>query len=184
MAKKLQSPLNGFKRVLVMETVRLKTPVTKNDISRLEKGTKVLITGYVYMARDAAHKRMIEALEKGEKLPFDLKDQVIYYAGPCPDKPGQIIGSCGPTTSQRMDVYTPTLLDLGLSVMIGKGERSETVVSSIKRNNAVYLGATGGAGALLAKSIKAQEIIAYNDLGAEALRKLYVEDFPAIVLVK
>ena len=167
-----------------METVKLKTPVTKEDILKLEAGMKVLITGEIYMARDAAHKRMIEALDKGEKLPFDLKDQTIYYAGPCPNKPGQVIGSCGPTTSCRMDAYAPRLLDLGLSVMIGKGERSDEVVASTKKNGAVYLGATGGAGALLAKAIKAQEVLAYEDLGAEALRKLYVEDFPAIVLIK
>lgn len=167
-----------------METVKLKTPVTKEDILKLEAGMKVLITGEIYMARDAAHKRMIEALDKGEKLPFDLKDQTIYYAGPCPNKPGQVIGSCGPTTSCRMDAYAPRLLDLGLSVMIGKGERSDEVVASTKKNGAVYLGATGGAGALLSKAIKAQEVLAYEDLGAEALRKLYVEDFPAIVLIK
>ena len=167
-----------------MKTVKLNTPVTKADIAQLEVGTKVLITGYIFMARDAAHKRIIEALHNGEKLPFELKEQVIYYAGPCPEKPGQVIGSCGPTTSCRMDAYAPELLDLGLSVMIGKGERSDKVVSSIRKNGAMYLGATGGAGALLAKSVKSQEILAYDDLGAEALRKLYVENFPAIVLIK
>lgn len=167
-----------------METVKLNTPVTKDDIAQLKVGTKVLITGYIYMARDAAHKRMTEALKRGETLPFELKDQVIYYAGPCPEKPGQVIGSCGPTTSCRMDAYAPELLDLGLSVMIGKGERNDEVVSSIRKNGAMYLGATGGAGALLAKAIKEQEILAYEDLGAEALRKLRVENFPAIVLVK
>ncbi|MBQ7039882.1 MAG: Fe-S-containing hydro-lyase [Clostridia bacterium] len=167
-----------------METVKLTTPITKDTIKTLCAGTKVLITGDIYMARDAAHKRMTEALDNGEKLPFELKDQVIYYAGPCPNKPGQVIGSCGPTTSCRMDAYAPRLLDLGLSVMIGKGERNDEVIASTRKNGAMYLGATGGAGALLAKSIKAQEIIAYDDLGAEALRKLYVEDFPAIVLIK
>ncbi|MBR4030918.1 MAG: Fe-S-containing hydro-lyase [Clostridia bacterium] len=167
-----------------MKTIPIKTPVSKEDVEKMSTGDKVLISGYIYMARDAAHKRMIETLNKGDNLPFDVSNQVIYYAGPCPNKPGQVIGSCGPTTSYRMDAYTPTLLDLGLKVMIGKGERSEDVVTSIKKNGAVYLGATGGAGALLAKSIKSQEIIAYDDLGAEALRKLYVEDFPAIVLVK
>ncbi len=166
-----------------METVTLKTPLSKADISDLKPGMKVYLTGYIYMARDAAHKRMIESLKKGEPLPFDVKDQVIYYAGPCPNKPGQIIGSCGPTTSCRMDAYAPYLLDLGLSAMIGKGERSDEVVASIHKNGATYLGATGGAGALLAKCIQSQEIIAYEDLGAEALRKLYVEDFPAIVLI-
>ncbi len=167
-----------------METVRLNTPISKEDIKLLKCGMKVLITGYIYMARDAAHKRMIEALQKGEKLPFEVENQTIYYAGPCPNKPGQVIGSCGPTTSCRMDAYAPTLLDLGLTVMIGKGERNQEVLQSIAKNGALYLGATGGAGALLAKSIKSQEIVAYEDLGAEALRKLYVEDFPAIVLVK
>lgn len=167
-----------------MKTVKLNTPVTKADIAQLEVGTKVLITGYIFMARDAAHKRMTEALHNGEKLPFELKEQVIYYAGPCPEKPGQVIGSCGPTTSCRMDSYAPELLELGLSVMIGKGERNDEVVSSIRKNGAMYLGATGGAGALLAKSVKSQEILAYDDLGAEALRKLYVENFPAIVLIK
>ena len=167
-----------------MQNVKLKTPVLKSEIEKLAEGQKVLITGYIYMARDAAHKRIIEALDKGEELPFDVSNQVIYYAGPCPSKEGHIIGSCGPTTSCRMDAYTPKLLNLGLSAMIGKGERSEEVICSIKENGAVYLGATGGAGALLAKKIKSQEIIAYEDLGAEALRKLYVEDFPVIVLSK
>ena len=166
-----------------METATLKTPLSKTDVSSLKPGMKVYLTGYIYMARDAAHKRMIESLKKGEPLPFDVKDQVIYYAGPCPNKPGQVIGSCGPTTSCRTDAYAPYLLDLGLSAMIGKGERSEEVVASIHKNGATYLGATGGAGALLAKCIKSQEIIAYEDLGAEALRKLYVENFPAIVLI-
>lgn len=166
-----------------METVRLTTPVQKEAIVGLKPGMKVLITGYIYMARDAAHKRMVEALDRGEELPFDVKDQVIYYAGPCPNKPGQVIGSCGPTTSCRMDAYAPRLLDLGLRAMIGKGERSDAVVDSMRKNHAVYLGATGGAGALLAKSIQSQEILAYEDLGAEALRKLYVKDFPVIVLL-
>lgn len=167
-----------------METVKLSTPLSEKDILDLSAGTKVLITGYIYMARDAAHKRMTEAIDNGEQLPFDIKDQVIYYAGPCPNKPGQIIGSCGPTTSYRMDPYTPKLLELGLRGMIGKGERSDDVVASIKKNKSIYFAATGGAGALLAKCIKSQEIIAYADLGAEALRKLYVEDFPAIVIIK
>ena len=163
---------------------KLTLPLTKSGLKNLKSGDTVLITGTIYTARDAAHKRMTEEYEKSGKFPIDLNGQIIYYAGPCPNKPGQVIGSCGPTTSYRMDAYTPTLLNLGLKVMIGKGERSLEVVESIKKNGAVYLGATGGAGALLAKSIKSQEIIAYDDLGAEALRKLYVEDFPAIVLVK
>lgn len=136
------------------------------------------------MARDAAHKRMVEAVRRGEKFPFDIENQIIYFAGPCPAKPGAVIGSCGPTTSYRMDAYSPFLLDRGLKGMIGKGERNEEVTESIRKNKAVYFGATGGAGALLAKCIKSQEIIAYEDLGAEALRKLYVENFPVIVLIK
>ena len=166
-----------------METVNLTTPISKETISKLKPGMKVLITGYIYMARDAAHKRMIETLDNGKPLPFEIENQVIYYAGPCPNKPGQVIGSCGPTTSCRMDAYAPRLLDLGLSVMIGKGERSAEVIDSIHKNGAAYFGATGGAGALLAKCIQSQEILAYEDLGAEALRKLYVINFPAIVLI-
>ena len=162
----------------------ISAPITKEQIADLKAGDYVYITGTIYTARDAAHKRMIEALQRGEKLPFEMENQTIYYAGPCPNKPGQVIGSCGPTTRCRLDAYAPTLLDLGLTVMIGKGERSAEVIDSIHKNGALYLGATGGAGALLAKSIKSQQVIAYEDLGAEALRKLYVEDFPAIVLEK
>lgn len=164
--------------------INLTVPLTDEVIKKLEVGQRCFITGTVYMARDAAHKRMIESLEKGEKLPFDVDGQIIYYAGPCPAKPGKVIGSCGPTTSYRMDAYSPYLVNLGLKGMIGKGKRSENVISNIKENNAVYFGATGGAGALLSKCIKKQEIIAYEDLGAEALRKLYVEKFPVIVLEK
>lgn len=167
-----------------MKIHKITTPLTKNKIKDFEIHDKVLISGVIYMARDAAHKRMINALDNGEDLPFDVKDQVIYYAGPCPAKPGKVIGSCGPTTSCRMDAYAPRLLDLGLTGMIGKGERNDEVVQSVKNNGCVYLGATGGAGALLSKCILSQEIIAYDDLGAEALRKLYVEDFPVTVLLK
>ena len=167
-----------------MKIHKITTPLTKNDIKEFEIYDKVLISGVIYMARDAAHKRMVATLDNGEDLPFDIKDQVIYYAGPCPAKPGNVIGSCGPTTSCRMDAYAPRLLDLGLTGMIGKGERNDEVVQSVKNNGCVYLGATGGAGALLSKCIMSQEIIAYEDLGAEALRKLYVKDFPVTVLLK
>jgi fumarate hydratase subunit beta len=167
-----------------MEIKRISAPLDKQAVKELNKLDKVLITGYIYMARDAAHKKMVEALDRGESLPFDIKNQIIYYAGPCPAKPGEVIGSCGPTTSGRMDAYAPRLLSLGLSGMIGKGERNDEVTASTIKNGAVYFGATGGAGALLARAIKKQEIIAYEELGAEALRRLYVEDFPAIVLIK
>ncbi|MBO5454010.1 MAG: Fe-S-containing hydro-lyase [Clostridia bacterium] len=162
----------------------INTPLTGEVTSALQEGQRCYITGTVYMARDAAHKRMVEAVRRGEKFPFDIENQIIYFAGPCPAKPGAVIGSCGPTTSYRMDAYSPFLLDRGLKGMIGKGERNEEVTESIRKNKAVYFGATGGAGALLAKCIKSQEIIAYEDLGAEALRKLYVENFPVIVLIK
>lgn len=167
-----------------MDTINIKTPISKSDIAKFNVGDKVLITGHIYMARDAAHKRMIETISKGEKLPFEIENQIIYYAGPCPAKPGEVIGSCGPTTSGRMDRYTPCLLDMGLLGMIGKGSRNNEVVSSINKNGAVYFGAIGGIGALLSEKIKSQQVIAYDDLGAEALRKLYVEDFPVTVLVK
>ena len=167
-----------------MNVHKITTPLNKSDISNFEILDKVYITGTIYMARDAAHKRMYQAILDNKELPFDIKDQIIYYAGPCPAKEGQVIGSCGPTTSSRMDFYTPKLLELGLIGMIGKGERNEEVKKSIKANDAVYFGATGGAGALLSKCIKKQEIIAYEDLGAEALRQLYVEDFPVTVLLK
>lgn len=140
------------------------------------------LTGTIYTARDAAHKRMYEALEKGEELPLEMKDNVIYYMGPSPAREGRPIGSAGPTTASRMDKYAPALLDLGLTGMIGKGKRSETVKEAIIRNGAVYFAAVGGAGALLAGSIKASEVIAYDDLGTEAVRKLEVENFPVIVV--
>ena len=167
-----------------IEPLYINTPLTEDITATLKEGQRCYITGTVYMARDAAHKRMVEAVKNGEDFPFDIKNQIIYFAGPCPAKPGAVIGSCGPTTSYRMDAYSSFLLDRGLKGMIGKGERNEEVTESIKKNKAVYFGATGGAGALLAKCIKSQEIIAYEDLGAEALRKLYVENFPVIVLIK
>lgn len=161
---------------------KLKTPLKNEDLEKLKIGDKVLISGYIYTGRDAAHKKFIESLDKGEKLPFEIKGAVIYYVGPSPEKPGEVIGSAGPTTSYRMDSFAPRLLDLGLKAMIGKGKREKAVIDSCKKNNAVYLGATGGAAALISKCIKTSEIIAYEELGAEAVRKLYVEDFPLIVI--
>lgn len=162
---------------------RITTPITKDKVKDLKAGDSVLITGVIYTARDAAHERMTKNYKEGIPFPIDLTDNVIYYAGPCPAKPGEVIGSCGPTTSGRMDAYTPMLLDNGLGAMIGKGARSSEVVEAMKRNCVVYLGAIGGAGALIAESIKSAEVVAYDDLGTEAIRKLYVEDFPAVVLI-
>ncbi|HAG51558.1 MAG TPA: Fe-S-containing hydro-lyase, partial [Deltaproteobacteria bacterium] len=162
--------------------IKITPPLTDADVEKLKVGDKVLITGVLYTARDAAHKRLIELLDKGEKLPFDVKGQLIYYVGPTPAKPGQVIGSAGPTTSGRMDVYTPRLLELGLKGTIGKGQRSQEVIDAMKKNKAVYLAAVGGAAALIAKTIKRAEIIVYEDLGPEAIRRLEVKDFPAIVV--
>lgn len=158
-------------------------PLTEELAKSLHAGDTVYLTGTIYTSRDAGHKRMCEALARGEELPFDPKDATIYYVGPTPAKPGQVIGSAGPTTSYRMDAYTPPLLDLGLKGMIGKGKRSPEVIEAIKRNGAVYFGAIGGAGALLAKCIKKAEVIAYDDLGAEAVRRLEVENLPAVVVI-
>ena len=165
------------------EPIRLTTPLTKDKIKDLKIGDRVLITGKIYAARDAAHKLMVEALDRGEKLPVDWKDQLVYYVGPTPAKPGRPIGSAGPTTAGRMDAYAPRLLDLGLSGMIGKGKRSNEVKEAMKRNGAVYFAAVGGAGALLSKCIKHAEVLCYEDLGAEALRRIEIEDFPAIVVI-
>ena len=162
---------------------RLTTPCTAQDLAPLKAGDTVLLSGVVYTARDQAHKRMIEALDKGEALPFDLTGSAIYYVGPTPERPGEVIGSAGPTTSGRMDAYTPRLLDLGLACMIGKGKRSEAVKQSVVKNGAVYLAAIGGAGALMANSVQSCEIIAWPDLGCEAVRKLVVKDFPLTVLL-
>lgn len=159
----------------------LKTPLKEEDLLKLEIGDKLFITGKIYSARDAAHKKLTELLQNGGTLPFDIKGQIIYYVGPSPEKPGMPIGSAGPTTSYRMDKYSPTLLDIGLKGMIGKGERSKAVVEAIIRNKAVYLIAVGGAGVLLAQAIKASKIIAYEELGAEALREMEVENFPCFV---
>lgn len=163
--------------------IRLKLPVKESDLIKMKVGDRVLLTGTIYTGRDAAHKRLIETLEKNEKLPIDLKNEFIYYVGPSPAQPGQVIGSAGPTTSYRMDSYTKALMDLGLKGTIGKGNRSEEVVESIVKNKGIYLGVIGGAAALISKSIKKVEIVAYEDLGTEAIRKLYVEDFPAIVVI-
>ena len=161
----------------------INAPITSKELAELKSGDYVYITGNIYVARDAAHKRMIEALDKGEELPIDIKDATIYYMGPSPAREGRPIGSAGPTTATRMDKYAPTLLDLGEKAMIGKGKRSPQVIDAIIRNKAVYFAAVGGAGALLSKCIKESEVICYDDLGAEAIRKLYVEDFPAIVVI-
>ena len=161
----------------------IKTPITEETTKDLHSGDYVYITGTIYVARDAAHKRMIEALDSGENLPIDIKDSTIYYMGPSPAREGRPIGSAGPTTATRMDKYAPTLLDLGEKAMIGKGKRSQEVIEAIIRNKAVYFAAVGGAGALLSKCIKQSEVVCYDDLGAEAIRKLYVENFPAIVVI-
>lgn len=159
------------------------TPLTAEVIDNLRTGDKVLFNGTIYTGRDAAHKRLVEMLTQGEQLPFDPLGQVIYYVGPCPARPGAVIGSAGPTTSGRMDPYTPLLLKAGLKGMIGKGLRSEGVIDAIKRYGAVYFVTTGGAGALLAERIKAAELVAFPDLGPEAIYKLQVENFPAIVAI-
>lgn len=166
-----------------MTMIKIKTPLSKLERQKLKAGDHVRISGTLYTARDAAHKRMIETLEKGLPLPVDFTDQLVYYVGPCPAKPGEIIGSAGPTTSGRMDAYTPELLERGLGGMIGKGNRSERVINSMINQDAVYFACVGGAGALLQDCIKAVEIIAYEDLGTEAIRKIEVENFPAIVVI-
>lgn len=163
--------------------INIFTPLTMDVRLNLRAGDEVLISGVVYAARDAAHKKMIETLNQGKCLPFNIKDQIIYYVGPCPAKPGEIIGPAGPTTSGRMDVYTPKLLELGLGGMIGKGMRNQEVVDSIVKNRCVYFGATGGVGALIARCIVSEEIVAYPELGPEALRRLEVLNFPAIVVI-
>lgn len=160
----------------------ISAPLVEEEIKDLKAGDYVYITGTIYTARDAAHKRMWDALEQGEDLPLSMKDNVIYYMGPSPAREGRPIGSAGPTTASRMDKYAPRLLDLGLKGMIGKGKRLQTVLDAVVRNGAVYFAAVGGAGALLSKAITASEVIAYDDLGTEAIRKLTVENFPVIVV--
>jgi len=162
--------------------VAVKTPLADEDVLSLRAGQPVLITGVLYTARDAAHKRMVEALEREEDLPFDVRGQVIYYVGPTPAPPGRVIGAAGPTTAGRMDRYTPALLARGLKGAIGKGSRSDEVKQSLKTHTAVYFGGLGGAGALLARSIQTVEIVAYEDLGTEAVRRIEVVDFPAVVV--
>ncbi len=161
---------------------QITTPLTDDVIKSLHAGDHVLITGTIYTARDAAHKRLVEAIEAGDPLPLPLEGQIIYYVGPTPAKPGEVIGSAGPTTSYRMDAYAPKLLELNLKGMIGKGARSQEVKDSIQKHNAIYFGAVGGAAALISRSITAAEVIAYDDLGSEAIRKLEVKDFPVIVI--
>ena len=161
----------------------IKTPITETTTRDLKAGDYVYLTGTIYVARDAAHKRMAEALAKGEELPIDIRDATIYYMGPSPAREGRPIGSAGPTTASRMDKYAPALLDLGQKAMIGKGKRTREVIDAIVRNHAVYFAAVGGAGALLSKCIKKSELICYEDLGAEAVRKLEVENFPAVVVI-
>ena len=165
-----------------MEIRRITTPLGDDVIEALKSGEKILISGYIYTARDAAHKRFIDTLNEGKELPFDIKNQVIYYCGPSPAPPGKVIGACGPTTSSRMDLYAPKLLSLGLKGMIGKGKRSQTVKDAITQYRAIYFGATGGAGALLSKSVVSSEIIAYEELGPEAVRKLGLKDMPLFVI--
>lgn len=161
----------------------IKAPIDDEVVNSLKAGDYVYITGTIYTARDAAHKRIYEAINNGESIPFELKNNIIYYLGPSPAREGQVIGSAGPTTSSRMDKYTPLLLEHGLKGMIGKGKRSNEVIKSMHKNNAVYFAAIGGAGALLSKCIKKAEVIAYDDLGTEAIRKLEVENLPTIVVI-
>ena len=165
------------------EQICIQTPLTEEQSRKLKAGDMVLISGKIYSARDAAHKVMTEALARGEELPIDWHDKIVYYLGPSPAKPGDPIGSAGPTTSGRMDAYTPTMLDQGIKGMIGKGSRKPEVIESMKKNGVTYFAAVGGAAALIAKSIKKYDVIAYADLGPEALAELTVEDFPAIVVI-
>lgn len=162
---------------------KIQAPLKEEEILNLKSGDYVYISGTIYTARDAAHKRMYEAIQNSKELPFDLKNNIIYYMGPSPAREGRVIGSAGPTTSSRMDKYTPEMLELGLKGMIGKGKRSKEVKDAVENHKAIYFAAVGGAGALLSKAIKKSEVIAYDDLGTEAIRKLEVEEFPAIVVI-
>ena len=164
-------------------TKKIKLPITDEEIKNLKAGDSVLLTGTIITGRDAAHKRLFELIERGEELPVDIKGELIYYDGPAPAKPGYAVGPAGPTSSYRMDKYAPALLDLGLKGMIGKGARSQAVIDSIVKNNCVYFAAIGGAAALIAKSIKSEELLCYEDLGTEAIRRYTVEDFPCIVAI-
>lgn len=165
----------------MVKNLHITSPLDIETVDKLKAGTGVLISGILYVARDAAHRRLVQAMDKGERLPFDPRGQTIYYMGPSPAKPGHVIGAAGPTTSTRMDMYTPRLLAAGVRAMIGKGGRSPDVIEAIKRYKAVYFVALGGAGALLARAVKQSELVAYEDLGAEAIVRLTVADFPAIV---
>lgn len=163
--------------------IRIESPLSLETAKSLRAGDTVLISGTLYTARDAAHARLVDLIDKGEELPFPIEGAIIYYVGPTPPKPGQVIGSAGPTTSYRMDAYAPRLMDLGQRGMIGKGKRSAEVVESMKKNGAIYFGAIGGAAALISKCITASEVVCYEDLGAEAIRRLTVKDFPATVVI-
>ena len=164
-------------------TIKITTPLTREDAKKMKAGDSCTISGVIYTARDAAHKRLVEAIENGEKLPFDIENSIIYYVGPTPSKPGEVIGSAGPTTSYRMDAYSPTLIACGETGMIGKGRRGTEVVDAMKEYGAVYFGAIGGCGALLSKCIKKAEVICYDDLGTEAIRRLEVENLPVTVVI-
>ena len=166
-----------------MAEYRLELPLTREKLSPLRAGDRIILNGEIYTARDAAHKRMVECLDRGNSLPFDLRGQTIYYVGPAPASPGHVVGSAGPTTSYRMDAYTPRLLEEGLLGMIGKGKRNQQVIESMKRSGAVYFGAVGGAAALISRCIVKSEVIAYEDLGPEAVRRFTVRDFPVLVLI-
>jgi fumarate hydratase subunit beta len=172
----------GDREKKMNEPIRLKPPLSDEDVKRLKIGDRILINGVIYTGRDAAHKRLFDLLKGGKDLPFDIRGQIIYYVGPTPAKPGQALGSAGPTTSYRMDAYSPSLIERGLKGMIGKGMRSDAVKEAMKKYKAVYFAATGGAGALLAKRVKKAEVVAYEDLGPEAIRRLEVEDLPVIVV--
>ena len=164
------------------EPIRIEAPLSDEDVERLKMGDRVFISGIIYTGRDAAHQRLVDLIERGEELPFDIRGQIIYYVGPTPPRPGKPIGSAGPTTSYRMDAFSPKLMEKGLKGMIGKGMRSQEVIDAMKRYKAVYMAAVGGAAALIARRIKQSEIVAYEDLGPEAIRRLEVEDFPTIVV--
>lgn len=164
------------------EAMSIMTPLTDEVVEKLKVGDRLLINGVIYAARDAAHKRLVDLIHKDEELPFDIEGQIIYYVGPTPPKPGKPIGSAGPTSSYRMDSYAPLLMEKGLKGMIGKGSRGKEVIEAMKKHKAIYLAATGGAGALISRTIKSAEVVAYEDLGTEAIRKLVVEDFSTIVV--
>ncbi len=165
-----------------MSEIKVTTPLNEEVISKWRSGDKILISGIIYTGRDAAHKRLVELIDKGESLPFDVKGQIIYFVGPTPARPGRAVGSAGPTTSYRMDAYSPRLIEKGLKGMIGKGSRSKEVIEAMMKHRCVYMTAVGGAGALISRCIKSSEIIAYDDLGPEAIRKMKVENFPVIVV--